>query len=129
MWDDTMLIVCTDHGYLLGEHDWWAKNFPPFYNEIAHTPLFVWDPRSKVKGARRAQLTQMIDLPATLLDLFGVALPPDMQGIPLGEVVARDAPTRDAALFGVHRRARQHNGRALCLYARTRRTPLQNEPL
>ena len=22
MWDDTMLIVCTDHGFLLGEHDW-----------------------------------------------------------------------------------------------------------
>ena len=22
MWDDTLLIVCTDHGFLLGEHDW-----------------------------------------------------------------------------------------------------------
>ena len=25
LWEDTMLIVCTDHGFLLGEHDWWAK--------------------------------------------------------------------------------------------------------
>src|SRR5699024_9466555 len=33
MWDDTMLIVCTDHGLLLGEHDWWGKNAPPFYDE------------------------------------------------------------------------------------------------
>ena len=24
MWEDTMLIVNTDHGFLLGEHDWGA---------------------------------------------------------------------------------------------------------
>ncbi len=28
MWDDTLLIVNTDHGFLLGEHDWWAKIRP-----------------------------------------------------------------------------------------------------
>lgn len=26
MWKDTMLIVNTDHGFLLGEHDRWAKS-------------------------------------------------------------------------------------------------------
>ncbi|MCY4089940.1 MAG: sulfatase [Caldilineaceae bacterium] len=128
MWDDTMLIVCTDHGYLLGEHDWWAKNFPPFYNEIAHTPLFVWDPRSRVMGVRRAQLTQMIDLPATLLDLFEVTRPPDMQGIALGNVVADDAPTREAVLFGVHGgHVNVTDGRYV--YMRGPVDPLQNEPL
>ena len=59
-----------------------------------------------VTGARRTQLTQMIDLPATLLEYFGVARPPDMDGIPLGDVIAEDAPTRDAVLFGVHGRTR-----------------------
>ena len=102
MWDDTMLIVCTDHGFLLGEHDWWAKLVPPFYNEVAHTPLFIWDPRSRVAGARRTQLTQMIDLPATLLEYFGVDRPSDMQGIPLVDVIAADEHTRDAVIFGVH---------------------------
>jgi len=102
LWDDTMLIGCTDHGFLLGEHDWWAKIVPPFYNEVAHTPLFIWDPRSKVAGARRDQLAQVIDLPATLLEYFGVERPLDMEGIPLGEVIKSDAPTRDAVLFGVH---------------------------
>ena len=102
MWEDTMLIVCTDHGFLLGEHDWWAKIVPPFYNEVAHTPLFIWDPRSRVAGARRTQLAQMIDLPATLLEFFGVERPLDVEGIPLGDVIATDAPTRDAVLFGVH---------------------------
>lgn len=44
----------------------------------------------------------MIDLPATLLDFFGVARPLAMMGSPLGDVLAGDAPTRPAILFGYH---------------------------
>lgn len=102
LWEDTMLIVCTDHGFLLGEHDWWAKNNMPLWDEVAHTPLFVWDPRCRRQGERRDQLVQMIDLPATLLEFFGAARPPAMQGLPLGPVLAENAPTRDAILFGYH---------------------------
>ena len=102
LWQDTMLIVNTDHGFLLGEHDWWAKVVQPFYEEIAHTPLFIWDPRSKVQGERRRALVQTIDLPATLLEYFGVTLPPDMQGVPLRQTIVNDQPVRAAGLFGLH---------------------------
>jgi len=102
MWDDTMLIVNTDHGFLLGEHDWWAKCAQPFYNEVAHTPLFIWDPRCGRRGERCDCLVQTIDLPATLLEYFGVELPPDMQGVPLRETVAADKPVHDAVLYGLH---------------------------
>ncbi|MHB9026524.1 MAG: sulfatase [Armatimonadota bacterium] len=102
LWDDTLLIVNTDHGFLLGEHDWWAKCCQPFYNEVAHTPLFIWDPRCGARGERRQSLTQTIDLPATLLDYFGVECPADMQGQPLRETVAADTPVREAGLFGTH---------------------------
>ncbi len=102
LWDDTMLIVCTDHGFLLGEHDWWAKMVQPFYQEVAHIPLFIWDPRSKKQGERRQSLVQMIDFAPTLLDYFGVDIPKDMQGNPLKDTVATDAPLREAALFGLH---------------------------
>ncbi len=102
LWQDTMLIVNTDHGFLLGEHDWWAKCCQPFYDEVAHTPLFIWDPRSGVAGARRQSLVQSIDLPATLLDYFNVERPADMQGQPLAQTVADDTPVREAGLFGLH---------------------------
>ena len=102
LWDDTMLIVNTDHGFLLGEHDWWAKMVQPLYQEVAHTPLFIWDPRIRRQGERCDALVQTIDLAPTLLDFFGVARPADMQGIPLRDALAHNAPTREAVLFGGH---------------------------
>jgi arylsulfatase A-like enzyme len=102
LWDDTLLIINTDHGFLLGEHDWWAKCVQPFYGEVSHPPLFIWDPRCGVAGERRQSLVQTIDLGPTLLEYFGVERTPDMQGVPLRETVATDRPVRQAGLFGLH---------------------------
>ena len=74
----------------------------PLYNEIVNTPLFIWDPRSKVAGVHRSSLVQTIDLPATVLDFFGLPLPPDMEGRPLAPVIERDEPVRAYGLFGMH---------------------------
>jgi arylsulfatase A-like enzyme len=103
LWDDTLLIVNTDHGFLLGEHDWWAKCRMPFWNEIAHTPLFIWDPRCPARTGRQCdQLVQTIDLPATLLGYFRQPQPADMQGVDLADTIAADRPVRQAALYGLH---------------------------
>ena len=102
LWKDTMLIVNTDHGFLLGEHGWWAKCCQPFYNEVARTPFFIWDPRSRVAGARRQSLVQTIDIAPTVLEFFNIARPPDVQGRPLRETIASDKPIREAGLFGLH---------------------------
>ena len=102
MWEDTMLIVCTDHGFLLGEHGWWAKNRAPYYNEVAHTPLFIWDPRYGVKGERRSAVVQMIDFAPTILQYFGLEIPKDMMGKPLDGVIRSDEPVRELALYGLH---------------------------
>lgn len=100
MWEDTMLIVNTDHGFLLGEHDWWGKNIMPVYEEIARIPLFIYDPRKKVSGVRRKALVQTIDIPATLLDFFHVPIPENMHGKSLRPVIESDEKVRDYALFG-----------------------------
>lgn len=102
LWKDTMLIVNTDHGHMLGDHGYWGKNYMPMYNEIANTPLFIWDPRSKIMGERRKSLVQTIDLPVTLLEYFNLEIPKDMEGKSLRQVIEEDLPIREAGLFGVH---------------------------
>ena len=100
LWRDTMLIVNTDHGFLLGEHDCWAKMWMPWYQELANIPFFVWDPRSGKCGERRQALVQTIDLAPTLLDYFGLEPTPDMTGHVLGDTIDHDAPVREAGVFG-----------------------------
>jgi arylsulfatase A-like enzyme len=102
LWKDTMLIVNTDHGFLLGEHGWWGKMVMPVYNEIAHTPLFVWDPRTNQKGISRNSLVQTIDLAPTLLEYFNQPIPESMEGKSLKQIIQNDEPIRDYALFGLH---------------------------
>ncbi len=102
LWKDTMVIVNTDHGFMLNEHDWWGKGSMPDYEEIVHTPFFVWDPRSAVKGEKRTSLVQSIDIAPTLLEFFGVDRTKDMLGKPLREAVAEDKKVHDYVIFGYH---------------------------
>ncbi|PRB03444.1 sulfatase [Microbacterium sp. MYb64] len=103
LWEDTLLIVNTDHGFLLGEHGWWAKSVQPWFDELVHLPAFLWDPRTKQSGVRSDALAQTIDIAPTLLRHFGIETPADMQGLPLRteDDQAGHAP-RDGALFGIY---------------------------
>ena len=101
LWKDTALILTTDHGFLLGEHDWWAKNRMPVYNEIAHIPLMIYHPDFKNKaGARINSLTQTIDIMPTFLDFFGLDIPSDVSGKSLLNVLEKDNEIRKALIFG-----------------------------
>ncbi len=69
-WQDTLFILCTDHGHYLGEKDIWGKPRVPQYETLGHTPLMIAAP-----GIGRADcdaLTTNVDINATLADLFGV---------------------------------------------------------
>lgn len=84
LWDDTMLVVCTDHGYLLGEKGWWAKVVTPGTKSWS-TPRSSSTTRAAPTGlySRDDALVQTIDLAPTLLDFFGAGGTPDMQSRPL----------------------------------------------
>jgi len=102
MWKDTTVILTTDHGFLLGEHDWWGKNRMPFFNEIAHIPLMISHPdyRNQV-GQRRQALTQTTDLMPTLLDLYGITPPTTVEGKSLLPLLDADREIRSAAIYGM----------------------------
>lgn len=111
-WDDTALIVTTDHGFLLGEHDWWGKNRMPFFDEIARIPLLVHLPGhagGHAGGGRRCKaLSQTMDLMPTLLELHGLAPPPEVLGRSLLPALASVGGGDESAAEGL--------GRAIALY-------------
>ena len=101
MWKDTAIIATTDHGFMLGEHDWWAKSRMPFYNEIAHIPLIVYNPRyAYMSGQRRNSLTQNIDMMPTLLGWYGQDISEFVRGHALDGIIERDEASRRVALYG-----------------------------
>lgn len=100
MWKDTCLIVTTDHGFLLSEHDWWGKNIPPYFEEISHIPLMVHNPnRPELAGTRPRCLTQTIDLMPTILGLFGAPIPEEVTGRSIFDLV--EEPNERTLIFGM----------------------------
>ena len=101
MWDDTSLILTTDHGFMLGEHDWWAKNRMPLYNEIANIPLFFYHPDFKQhQGEERNVVTQNIDLMPTFLDMHNHHIPSEVKGKSLLPFLEKESDNNFAALYG-----------------------------
>jgi arylsulfatase A-like enzyme len=68
--DDTIVIVCTDHGHFLGEKDIWGKPGCPVYEPLGHVPLLVAWPG--VGPGTCDALTTTVDVHATLCEHFGV---------------------------------------------------------
>ncbi|OPZ19865.1 MAG: Arylsulfatase [candidate division BRC1 bacterium ADurb.BinA364] len=83
LWDDTMLVVTSDHGMYIGEHNRTGKHTVlgeadpwPLYEEVTHVPMMVWAPGLGAEGKRIAALAQPADLAPTILDAARVAAPP-----------------------------------------------------
>ncbi|WP_226527233.1 sulfatase [Metabacillus niabensis] len=101
LWDDTLVIFTTDHGFLLGEHEWTGKNFMHVYNEVAHLPLMVHLPGVE-GGTRIAEITQNIDIMPTILDYFHLDVPATVCGSSLlGLIHGTKRKIRGHALYGM----------------------------
>ena len=69
LWDETLVIVTTDHGHYLGEKDIWGKPGVPLYQTIANIPMMAAG--AGLTPSRSPALTTSVDLFATLCDVFG----------------------------------------------------------
>ena len=103
--DETMVVLCTDHGHYLGEEtvdgkDIWGKPGVPLYEPLGHTPLLISWP-GRPAGSCDA-LTTNVDLCATLADLFGVELAHRTHGRSLIPLLLGEATqVREWALAGI----------------------------
>ena len=74
--DNTIVIFTSDHGYHLGEHDFWAK--VSLRDESSMVPLIIRVPGKKPAVCH--SLTELLDLYPTLSALCGLEVPARLQG-------------------------------------------------
>jgi arylsulfatase A-like enzyme len=105
--DSAAWIFSSAYGWPLGEHGLVGPDGSRLHEELVHLPLLVRLPQHRQGMRRVPALTQAIDLGPTLLELFGVAVPPAVPATSLLPLTAEPgAALRDAA-----RSARGHERR------------------
>ncbi len=98
--ENTVVIVCTDHGHYLGEKDIWGKPAVPIYEPLGHTPLMISWPG--VRPGTIGALTTNVDISATLADIFGVAPKHRTHGHSMMPLITGERRSiRDWALAGI----------------------------
>lgn len=85
-WDDTLLVVTSDHGQEFGEHGMLFHMFR-VDEQLIRIPLWVRYPRDEAGGARAQGWASLVDLFPTLLTAAGYAAAPTSSGFPLEDAV------------------------------------------
>ncbi len=77
-WDDTIVILTSDHGYMLGEKFMWGKVM--LFEKCDRVPLVIRVPDRTTPGSRSDGLVELVDLFPTLTELCELEAPKHLQG-------------------------------------------------
>jgi len=90
-WDDTLVIVTSDHGNMLGDHGLIEKL--GYWEESYRIPGIVRDPRfPERRGTVVDRFTENVDLMPTICEAIGVPVPAQCDGMPLTPLLAGEEP-------------------------------------
>lgn len=89
--DNTVVVYTSDQGFYLGEHGWFDKRF--MYKESFRMPLLMRYPNGMSKGRTVTELVQNLDFAPTFLELAGIPIPEDMQGLSLIPLFGQSPPS------------------------------------
>ena len=77
--DNTIVVLWSDHGYHLGEHNGiWQKR--TLFEQAARTPLIIRAPGVKGNGTASTRIVEFVDIYPTLTDLAGLKPPKGLEG-------------------------------------------------
>ncbi|MHC4995138.1 MAG: sulfatase, partial [Planctomycetota bacterium] len=79
LYDNTVIVFTSDHGYHLGEHGMWGK--VTLFEECARVPMIVRAPGRTGAGTVTHGLVELVDLYPTLSDLCGFEAPGHVTGL------------------------------------------------
>ena len=65
--ENTLIVFLGDHGYHLGEHEWWNK--VTIYEKGQNAPMIIVDSEKNISGVESNAMIEFIDLYPTLADV------------------------------------------------------------
>lgn len=77
-WDNTIVVLTSDHGYLLGEKFMWGKVM--LFETCDRVPMVIRVPGQTKPGSTSEGLVELVDLFPTLAELCEVTPPEELQG-------------------------------------------------
>jgi arylsulfatase A-like enzyme len=100
LWDlgldeSTAIMLTSDHGIFLGEHDWTGKGPSLLHPELIHVPMLLRAPGGVGAGTTSDWLASTHDVGPTLVSLAGVRRPPSFEGADLSPILSGAAPSED----------------------------------
>ena len=98
LWDDTLIVLTSDHGEQLGDHGLLQK--AAWFEASYHVACVVRDPRRPdAQGSVVDRFTENIDIMPTLCEAMGLPVPLQCDGLPLTPFLAAEDPPhwREAA--------------------------------
>jgi arylsulfatase A-like enzyme len=78
LWDDTAVLLSSDHGFFLGEHTFYDKRL--MYEPSIRVPMILRLPGRVKAGQVREEMVLNVDAAPTLLEIAGLPRSPTMQG-------------------------------------------------
>jgi iduronate 2-sulfatase len=96
--DNTIVIFTSDHGYHLGQHDFWAK--VSLHEESATVPLIVCVPGKQPAVCN--SLVELLDLYPTISSLCGLEIPARLQGKNIAPLLDNPQQSVREAAFSVN---------------------------
>jgi uncharacterized sulfatase len=97
LWDNTVVVFWSDHGYHLGEHGLWMKQ--SLFENSARVPMIIVAPGAKGNGRPSARTVEFVDLYPTLADLCGLTPPAKLAGRSLKPLLENPAAAWDKPAF------------------------------
>ena len=89
-WENTIIILTSDHGYHLGDHFMWGK--VSLFDIGAKVPFIIRVPGLTKPGTESQAMVELIDIYPTLAQLTGLTGPNHLQGVSLRPLL--DHPER-----------------------------------
>ena len=83
--ENTLVVYTSDQGFYLGENGWFDKRY--MYETSFRMPLLMQFPKEIEAGSVISEMTQNLDFAPTFLDMAGIEIPEDMQGISFKKVL------------------------------------------